>query len=121
MLNGILAYLGQALAAFDPAAGFEIYAGIFVKIIEISFFATEEKRDAIVRPGNDQRDVFGRQSQQAVAAQGIAEENRIVVRFIDRGEHFLKPRGHACLTDVVQSFGQKLDIDLIDRSGNRGA
>ncbi len=91
-----------------------------MEVIEIALFAAEKKRDAIVRPGNYQGDRSGRQSQQAVAAQGIAEQHGFILRLVNRGQHFLKPRRHARLPDIVQSFGQKLDVDLVNRLGNGG-
>ena len=117
----ILVVLRQALAALDPAAGLEVDAGMALEVVEVPLLAAQEERDAVVGAGDDQGDVPRRQAHQAVAAQGIAQQHGVVLRLVHRGQHFLQPGRHAGLADVVQSLGQELDVDLVDRPGHRGA
>ena len=95
--------------------------GMLLEVVEIPLLAAEEERDAVVRAGNDQRDAPGGQPHQAVAAQAVAQQHGFVLRLVDRGQHLGQPRRHAGLADVVQSLGQELDIDLVDRSRHGGA
>ena len=113
--------LREPLAAFDPAGGLEIDAGVRLEVVEVALLAAEEERDAVVGAGNDQGNAPGGKPHQSVAAQTVAEQHGFVFRLVDGGQRIGQPRRHAGLADVVQSLGQELDIDPVDRPGHRGA
>ena len=105
--------LFQAFAALDPAAGFEVHARIAAEIVEVSLLVAQEQGNAIVAAGDDQRNRSGGQTDHAVAAQRITQQDRVVFRLVHGVQHLLEPRRHARLPDVVQALGQELQVDLV--------
>ena len=110
--------LMKPLAALNPARGLEVDAGMGVEVFEVAPPVAQKQRDAIVRAGNDQRNFSGRKPHQPVAAQGIAQQNGVVLRLVDGSQRLAKPGRHAHRTDVVQTLRQELGVDLVDRSGD---
>ena len=71
--------------------------------------------------GDDQRDAAGSQADHAVAAQGVAQHDGVVLRLIHGGQGLGQPRRHARLPDVVQPLGKKFQVDAVGRAGHGGA
>ena len=94
---------------------------MLLEVVEVALLAAEKESDAVVGARNHQRNVPGREADQTVATQSITHQDGVVFRLVDSLQHLFESRRHARLADVVQPFGQELDVDLIDRVSHRGA
>ena len=56
------------LAPLDPAGGLEVDARMALEVRLVSLLAPQEQADAVMGPGNDQRDRSGGEPDHAVAA-----------------------------------------------------
>jgi len=87
-----------------------------VKILQVTLLGAKKERNAIVAAGDYQRHVPGRQPHDPVAAEGIAHQHGVVGRLVDLGQHLGQPAIHPLLSDVVESLGEELQVNLVDCS-----
>jgi hypothetical protein len=110
----------QLVAPFHPAGALEIRAGVFVKVVQVSLETAEEERHAIMAAWDHQGDSFGPKPHNAVAAKTIAQKHGVIPGGVHGGDGLGQAASHGLSTQVMQPFGQKLQIDLVDRSGHHG-
>src|SRR5689334_22348892 len=92
-----------------------------VEVVEIPLFAAEEERDAIMGAWHNEWNVVRRDAGQAVVTEAITEEDGFVAALVYLIQHFLETDAHPLCADVMQPFGQELDIHDMRRTGDRGA
>ena len=92
-----------------------------LKIVEVSLLAPEKERDAIVGARDHQLRLAGGQSGNPVIAKPIAQEHRVVTRAFDPIDRRLQAVQHDLGADIMQALGEKLHLDGVHRSRNRGA
>ncbi len=107
----------EALAAFEPAGGAEVGAGVAVELLFVAGAGAEQERDAIVGARDDDGDGAGLEAVEAIAAEGVAEQDGVVFvrgHGIDAGLDLV---AHGGAGTVVEALAEEFGVDGMRRAG----
>lgn len=115
--DGVVGELLEAFAAFEPAGGAVVGAGVLVEVALVLLAAAHEEGNAAVGAGQHEHGVAGFEAVQAVAAQAVAEQDGVVLAGGHGVDALLQILGHGLAAEVMEALGHKLDVDLVGRAG----
>src|SRR5487761_2028539 len=105
-------FLAAPPGALQPAGRVVVSAGMRVKEFLVALLRAEKERDAVVGARHHQRGVRAAETRQDVAAQAVADQNRVVFAGgggIDAPLDF----GATGPRDVVVALGQELEVEQV--------
>ena len=86
---------------------------MFCEVVHVPVAASEEHRHAVVAPGDDEREGPCAESGDAVVAEGIPHEDRIIAGEIGRIHGGLQAFHHPRRADIMESLGEEAGVDLM--------